>query len=433
MSSCNARISFRLVLCVFLTLCVVFGCGAAYAEPVPSAPREARQRKESDFLAFDPHYIESRVKRVTRARTLGKQVISLEHAGKNTRLSHQILSEIIWLLSASADFSRIDRRLDDLEASLDHPERQPDADTQNADDGSWGKGYTEWFFRLVGTYPNLDRPGQVPLRLLDRINSPEKLTDYLLSVATSEIARTGRDNERELNESLSCLLRMILRQKPKDFAFDPRLKATITDLVLHRLRNPGTGFWGERYVHADGSVEFVDNLSITFHVVSYLDGSVPDLDKVVATTLAIRDADFPAGWRLNGKYWDHLNMDVAEVFRLGWPQATDAQKQEMGTEIDKMLRWCLSESLQSDGSFKFVEGDNSKEEGAYYGASFLARVGYFDKSRRFWTDRDFPEAEEVRRRIIANILKHRSSAGVGEDYYGSALNQLGYAADGAIR
>ena len=87
------------------------------------------------------------------------------------------------------------------------------------------------------------------------------------------------------------------------------------DLILHDLRNPATGFWGERYVHHDGQTEFVDNLSITFHVVRYLDGEVPDMDKVVATTLAVKDLDFPSGWRLNGHYWDHLNMDVAELFR----------------------------------------------------------------------------------------------------------------------
>jgi hypothetical protein len=100
----------------------------------------------------------------------------------------------------------------------------------------------------------------------------------------------------------------------------------------------------------------------------------------------------------------------------------------MAAEIDKMLSWCLTESLQPDGSFKFVEGENSREEGAYYGASFLARVGYFDKSRRFWTARDFPEAEAARQRIVANLLKHRASGATGGEYYRSALGQLGYPA-----
>jgi hypothetical protein len=250
-----------------------------------------------------------------------------------------------------------------------------------------------------------------------------------MSISVSDIARTGMDHEREFNESLSNLMRMIIREQPQGYPYHPKLKATLMDLILHRLRNPATRFWGERYVH-DGRVEFVDDLSITFHVVSYLDGNVPDMDKVVATTLAIKDGDFPAGWLLNGKHWDHLNMDVAELFRLGWPHASDAQKKAMATELRKMLHWCLTESLQPDGSFKFVEGDNSKEEGTYYGASFLARVGYFEKSKRFWTDQGFPEAASVRQRIISYIVKHQKSGATGGSYYRNALRQLGYRTEG---
>jgi hypothetical protein len=405
--------------------------GAAPKPPVTAAPAAVKSPppKDREFLAFDPHYLESRARRSERARALGKQVITRERAGRDVRLSHQILSEVIWLLSATADFGRIDRRLDELQASLDHPEREGDGHAQDPDDGSWGRGYTEWFFRLAASYPNFDRPGRVPFRLLDRVNSPEKLTDYLLSVSASDIARTGRDNERELNESLSCLLRMVVRGEPKGYPYDPRLKGAMLDLVLHRLRNPASGFWGERYARG-GGVVFEDNLSITFHVVSYLGGDVPDMDKVVATTLAVRDEEFPAGWRLNGRYWDHLNMDVAEIFRLGWPHASAGQREAIAGEVDKMLRWCLAESLLPDGSFRFVEGDNSREEGTYYGASFLARVGYFDKSKRFWTSRDFPEAEGVRQKIIANVLKHRGSGAAGGDYYEGALSQLGYDAAG---
>ncbi len=149
--------------------------------------------------------------------------------------------------------------------------------------------------------------------------------------------------------------------------------------------------------------------------IPYLNGKVPDMDKVVATTLAIKDKDFPSRWLLNDKHWDHLDMDVAELFRLGWPHVSDAQKKAIAVELHKLLHWCLTESLQPDGSFKFVEGDNSKEEGIYYGASFLAPVGFFDKSKRFWTEQDFPEAESVRQRIIGYIKKHQPSGATGGD------------------
>ena len=391
---------------------------------LPQSDLEFNQWKEHDFLAFDPRYKEELTNRIARARALGRQVISREIAGQNTGLSHQILSEIIWLISSTADFKQMDQRLDDLQASLDHPDREAQAEEQNPTDGSWGQGYTEWFFKVIASYSHLDDTTS-RFQFIDRINSPEKLADYLTSVSVSDIPRTGVDHEREFNESLSNLMRMILRHKPKQYAYDPKLKATLMDLILHRFRNPTTGYWGESYIR-NGRVYFVDDLSMTFHVVSYLKGDVPDMDKVVATTLAAQNAEFPVGCLAQGQHYDHLNMDVAELFRLGWPHASDARKKAIAIELHKLLQWCLTESLQPDGSFKMWVGDNSKEESTYYGASFLVRVGYFDKSKRFWTGEDFPEAENIRQKIISYIEKHLKSGATGGGYYQSALEQLDY-------
>ena len=394
------------------------------ATVLPQADLEFNQWKGRDLLAFDPHYKEELTKRIVRARALGKEVISREIAGQNTELSHQMLAEIIWLISSTADFTRMDQRLDALQAALDHPDREAQAEKENPVDGSWGQGYTEWFLKVTASYPHLDETNS-EFHFIDRINSPQKLTDYLVAVSVSDIARTGVDHEREFNESLSCLMRMILRHKPKRYAYDPGLKATLMDLILHRFRNPGTGYWGERYV-SGAQAYFVDDLSMTFHVVSYLDGNVPDMDRVVATTLAARNAEFPVGCLYEGQHNDHLNMDVAELFRLGWPHASEAQRKATALELHELLQWCLTESLQPDGSFKMWVGDNSKEESTYFGASFLSRIGYFDKSKRFWADEAFPEAENVRQRIIAYIEKHLKSGATGGEYYKSALEQLDY-------
>ena len=39
------------------------------------------------------------------------------------------------------------------------------------------------------------------------------------------------------------------------------------------------------------------DLSLTFHIVSYLDGAVPDWPKLLDTTLAIKDRRYPNGWQ----------------------------------------------------------------------------------------------------------------------------------------
>jgi hypothetical protein len=90
-----------------------------------------------------------------------------------------------------------------------------------------------------------------------------------------------------------------------------------------------------------------------------------------------------------------------------------------------MLRWCLNESLQPDGSFKLQDSDDSLETSISFGTSFLARLGYFDRSKRFWTDEDFPEAADVRARIVHFVRAHMSSGGEGGVYYQDTLKELG--------
>ena len=389
------------------------------------ADLEHNARTEQEYVAFDPHYKESKAERIARTRVLLQRVREREAAGQNTSCSKEILWELKALITQTADFKLIDQRLADLESSLAHPELEGDADDQDPADGSWGRCYAPWYCKLdaagehLGKETNKKHAPKFKPRFLDRVNSPEKLTDYLTSVSVSDIPQTGVDHLLEFNLSLSNLMRLILRDRPRGYPWDPRLKATVRRLV-HRFRNPKTGWWGERYIRS-GRVVFVDDLSTTFHIVTFLHGNVPDLPRVVDTTLAVKDLDYPVGWRWKGQYWNHNNMDVVALFKAGWPQANAAQKKAMTAEIEKMLQWCLTESLQADGSFKPHPGDGSLEEGEYYAASFLGRLGFFDKSERFWTDREFPDAEEVRQKIIGYILNHRGSGGSGGSYYESVL------------
>ena len=94
--------------------------------------------------------------------------------------------------------------------------------------------------------------------------------------------------------------------------------------------------------------------------------------------------------------------------------------------LHKLLQFCLNESLQSDGSFKMWIGDFSKEESTYYGASFLSRLGYFDRSKRFWTDEDYPDAEAVRQKILTYALKHAKSSPTGGEYSKGIFEALDY-------
>lgn len=418
------RIRESLVLLLLFWDCIP----ATSAQPIQAADHDYQSLRQQAFISFNASYMQMRAERIRRAYSLGRRVFQMEAQGRNVACAHQILGETKWLLGDTADFRKIDQHLDALDNVLNHPELEQTANRQDPQDGSWGTCYTEWFFKLDASYEHLNQDAernvepQLPMRFLDRINSPAKLRKYFDSVSVSDIARHGVDHSRELNESTADLMRLILWDRPAGYHWHRRLKPALMEIILHRLRNPETGWWGERYSF-NGRTQFVDYLSLTFHVVRYLDGNVPDLQRIVATTLAVKDLNEPSGWLSDGHFTDHNNMDVAVLFGFGWKSATDGERRAMAEQIQKMLDWCLTRSLQSDG--RFAEGgDDSLEENTYFGTAFLSRIGFFDRSRRFWTDRDFPDAPAIRERINRYILQHRDSGAAGGTYYEHALQEL---------
>jgi hypothetical protein len=424
-----------LVVSIFLA-----GPIARAESQVPQSDLEYRTRARQEFAAYDPAYQTSRAARVLQARALGKQAFQREAAGLPSECSHQILNEIAWLLGYTADFKAVDRRLTDLKNTLANPKLELTAAQQDPVDGSWGKCYTEWFFKLDASYDHLQelaKSGQRPkykLRFLDKINSPEKLAMYLTSVSISDIAHSGVDHRREFNESLADLLRLILHGVPPDsFTLDPQLKPAIMKLIQHDFRNSATAWWGERYAR-DGALQFVDDISITFHVVRYLDGDVTDLQKVGETALALKNIEYHVGWLEDGHYTNHNNMDAVVLFKYTWPFMNEEQKHALAGEIRKMLDWCLHDALLADGSFKPDPDDqDSVEEQTYFGTAFLSRVGFFDKSERFWTTEDFPQAPEIKLRIANYIRRHRGTGGAGGTYYHNALDLLAGSAGSTTR
>jgi len=372
----------------------------------------------------------------TAERELSGRLDSLRHAlfigetsGHRNIPAHQILAEAEWLLSSTRDYRRLSERLDALHAAIDAPSNLTASDEQSPEDGAWGRWHTEWFFKLTATYAQLEeladqggRP-KYPLRFLDRINSPELLKAHLERLLVSDPERDGIKHRRELNETLSVLVRMIVRDRRNDYAFHPQLRQALLEF-LEEARDPKTGYWCDRY-GSRPSPRMVLNVSTTFHIVSYLKGKISNWPKVIDTTLAIKNKAWPAGWLAPSGYLNHHNMDVVELFRLGWSHASEPQREAMRKEIRKMLTWCLQDSLQSDGSFRVVEeDDDSIETSIYFGTSFLGRLGYFDPSRRFWTDEAFPESDVIRQRIGRFIRAHFDSGGEGGHFYHGALQEL---------
>lgn len=355
--------------------------------------------------------------RVSRLRA---EVLAQEKKGIKNIPAHQIYDELEWIYGKTRDYPRVRERIGALTTALNDPRCFDAQDEESPEDGTWGKWHTEWVFKLNASYDHIAgpargiAPSKYPPRFLDRINSPERLTAHLNQLLTSEYGK--RQNRWELNETLSHLARLILPGYPANYAYHPGLKSALMDWIMNVGRDPATGYWGERYVR-NGQVTFRPDISITFHLVSYLNGEVPDWPKIIDTTFAIKGV--PYGWQTS----NHDHVDVVELFRLGWIHASPAQQAAMRKEIQSLLDWCLRESLRPDGSFTVDQ--ESVETSEYFGVSFLARLGYFDRTKRFWTDQDFPHAAQDRERIIRFIRSHHASGGAGGSFYRSAFLQLG--------
>jgi hypothetical protein len=418
---------------IFMTISLLFllhiDCEAQSIQ-LPIHDLTANSDLNRDFKTFDPNYQRKKDERLKTIRSLAKEVFALETKGTPTACSHQILFELISMIVSSADFNTIDVRINDLRSSLIDSAIQSKADQIDPVDSSFGACFTEWFLKVNKTYGYLEKAARAddaprPLPgFLDKVNTPEKLAGYLNAIAVSDVAKTGIDHERELNDITSTLAQMIIRGRPRHYLVDTALKAALMDIILNKIRNRSTGWWGESYIR-NGRREYVDDLSITFHMVSYLRGSVLEMNKVVATTLAVKDLDYPVGWLWHGDYWNHNNMDVVTMFMLGWPDASVEQRRHIRVEIRKMLSWCLTKSLQTDGSFKAIIADGSIEEAEIYGVDFLYLIGYFDPSKCFWTDESFPQASAVRERILRFVKKHEKSGGAGGGDYKDIHEELG--------
>jgi hypothetical protein len=411
-------------------LLVLFCAVQNIPSQIPATDQNLNSKIRADMAVYNPRYRELLAPRKQQLALLAHRVFEMEAQGRKVTCSHQILTEARLYVGYTADFARMDLRLNDLRESLMHPEREALAEQQDSRDGSWGGCFTEWWERLDASYDALQMAkakGIVPkyrFSLLDRINSPEKLKAYFASIASSDIAHTGRDNRKELNFAFVNLIRLVNAGEPAGYPWHPQLKQTLMDITLNVYRNQETGWWGETYIR-DGKREYVDDLSITFHIVQSLGGNVPLLGKLANTLFAVKDLDYPVGWTDHGVQSNHNNMDVIVLMRASWDAMTDAQRDQGAREIRRMLHWCLSESLQKDGSF-YIAGDpsDSMEEDQHFGVGFLARIGYFDKAKRFWTKEDFPDAELQRKQIISFIRAHQDTGAAGGTYYSSSLQEL---------
>jgi hypothetical protein len=337
-------------------------------------------------------------------KPLVKQIVKRQTAGDGMAYSMHIYREIRWRLNFTDDTAATRARINDLRRSLSQPREQQLSNGQQAADGSWARGINEWYLKLYYSVDQLKDSTHYKYypAFLDRINSPDKLKARLDSDLYDNFTKTGTFNREELDETFSALARLLFATKPPAFAFHPQLKNALQDYV-NRWQNPATGCWGQWMVDRKGRIWKMDDMAMTFHVISDLHGQVGHKDKIAKRVLQLDSVEFPAGIRFDGHYENHLNWDVVKIFKYTWPALDTATRKQAAAEISKMLKWCLTKSCQPDGSFKISDLDDTMGDAYYYGVSFLADAGYFNQKDRFWTNQNFSGGAALRAKIEAKI------------------------------
>lgn len=358
-----------------------------------------------DFVAFDPKYPEKHAKYARELRELQLELARQNAKGRATPCSRQIFLEARWLVYYSAQWERIESRLHDLREMLGRPTDPPDSREQLESDGSFDHCSGAWFLKLDSTIEEIEaRDGKpkFPLKLLDRINSPEKLRSYLDSVLISNVRSNGIDNRFELNIAITAIERFIVGHVGDVYEFDPALKQALFDYEDNVWQDLKTGYFGGWYRLPDGNLRKTADLSITFHIVSYRRNNLKHIPEMMHTTLAFKDLEYPFGWLEEGRRSNHHNYDVVRLFRIGWPQMDDDQRDKARGEFRKMMDFCLNETMNPDGSFKMMDEDTLGSS-FLFPVSLLNELGYFRPSLRFWTYDSFPDAMQVADRIEKRI------------------------------
>ncbi len=390
---------------------------SVYAQEAP-AKSGTRSRSEAwgvfgydpaaDFRAYDPQYRPKINKCKDELEQLRQEMFRQAKSGRKTPCARQIYVEAHWLVQYTANFDRIEKRLQALRDLLKQSADPPEAKEQSPVDGSFNPCNQAWFYKVDAACDKLvvmqylDAKPKRPLRFLDEINSPDKFRAYMDRLLIADVRKTGEDTRFELNLSGTDLVRLILGTLPSGYAFHPQLKAAMLDYVDNKWQDPQTGFWGCWFKTQDGGIRKTADMSATFHIIHYREGKVKRWPQIIQTTLAMKNLEWPYGWLQEGQMSDHHNYDVVSLFHYGWPAMTAAQKATAKTEIRKMLDFCLTKSLKPDGSFNLGD-EGTIGEFFEFPCLFLHEIGFFSKENRYWTSEAFPQAKAIAKRIARKI------------------------------
>src|SRR6516165_1237624 len=221
-----------------------------------------------DFIQFDSRYVEHREQFGRRLDSLGRQLADLQAAGNQMECSNEIYLEAKWLHRYTAEWDRLEKRLDDLEKSLGQRD-QEFATRQAPQTGLWGACYEHAFFKLEATFLALiqlaamDEAPALPIHLPPPFDKRATALVHFRSLLMSDIANTGVDDRGELGNLGTVLSLAYFKDYIQDFlnnrvvglprnqggpgAKTEEYRRKFSKYVVH-WQDPISGYWGPWYL-----------------------------------------------------------------------------------------------------------------------------------------------------------------------------------------
>ncbi|MEL6768862.1 MAG: hypothetical protein AAFP17_16900 [Pseudomonadota bacterium] len=364
-----------------IALCLVF----AWLAPAP-APAEQIEIRLNRVESFIPHFS---IKREMNAayRPVLSQILADAHKrmgnGEGLNCSAQIFDEVHWLVNYTDRRADIEARIEDLKASLEQTD-QSFAAQQDPRDGSFAPCIDDWlwrFFRSVDPLKELAKRGEkpaVPLKIWEPVDTPEELTAYMRSLLVSELD-SGHNKRKELNLAVTALGQLLWLDYtaavfPEHLDRDALAEA-LRAFVDEEWQDPETGYWGAWFDDGE-TVRKTQDLSMTFHIISYRGGDVRHLDEIGRTTMAIRNVKYPFGWDTGGTQNNHHAYDIARIVNLTWSELDTSSRAQASANLFILMSRSLSMSIDSKGAFD-PSPYTTVGEGYYFGISFFEEMGLF--------------------------------------------------------
>ena len=407
----------------------VLASAIAFGTFITASPAIAQIELRLNMVeSYTPSFpIKRKMNRAYRGKLnrLQAEMLRRMEAGENLMCSAQIFHEAHWLVNYTDRIDDIERRIADLKKSFDNRD-QSFAARQDPKDGSFGPCFESWLWRFFASVDPLkelalrgEKP-KYPLKVWEPVDTPEEIEKLFKDLLISDNA-DGHNKRKELNLAITALGQLLWLDYTAavfpEHLDRKQLAEALKNFVDEEWQDQQTGYWGAWY--KDGNeIKKTNDLSITFHIISYRDGQVARLREIARTTIAIRHRAYPFGWQSNGRLNNHHAYDVVRIINLTWHNLGETERSSAHAQIFLMTARSLAFSIDSNGAF-ISKPYNTVGEAYYFGISFFDEIGLFGNNPR--TDAVVvTNTEGLRDRIEENLRKLDKS----DPMVGAALRKL---------